>query len=163
MATNPLLKKMLDAGMQFTEISQKQAEKLVKEFVKVGQARKKDSDEMVRQIVDRGRTLSEQIVATVQTEFAKQMGKFAGRLDDVEGRVEALAAKMTEAAKSATDKVSEVAKSATDKVAEKVEAKMAPAAPVTQTHASGSTAASSTATVDQATVNPATKADSQSD
>jgi len=104
MATNPLLKRMLDAGMQFTEMSQKQAEKLVKEFVKVGQARKKDSDEMVRQIVDRGRNLSEQVVATVQAELAKQMGKFAGRLDDVEARVEALAARVGQAAKTTAKK-----------------------------------------------------------
>ncbi len=161
MATNPLLKKMLDAGMQFTEISQKQAEKLVKEFVKVGQARRKDSDELVRQIVDRGRTLSEQVVATVQAEFAKQMGKFAGRLDDVEGRVEALAAKMTEAAKSATEKVSEAAKSATEKVTEKAEAKMAPAAPATQTHVADSSAAPTTSA--KPTGGQATKVDSQSD
>lgn len=117
MAANPLLKRMLDAGMQFTEMSQKQAEKLVKEFVKAGQARKKDTDEMVRQIVERGRGLSEQIVASVQAELAKQMSKFAGRLDDVEGRVEALATKVGLAAKSATEKVAE--KAAGEKAAEK--------------------------------------------
>ncbi len=150
MATNPLLKKMLDAGMQFTEMSQKQAEKLVKEFVKAGQARKKDSNEMVRQIVDRGRNLSEQIVANVQAELAKQMSKFAVRLDDVEGRIEALAAKVGEAAKVATDKVTE---KVTDKVTtEHATPKMAPAAPSTQ----ASPAAS-------ATVDAPTKADSQSD
>ena len=148
MAPNPLLKRMLDAGMQFTEMSQKQAEKLVKEFVKKGQARKKDSDDMVRQIVDRGRNLSEQIVAAVQAELAKQMSKFAVRLDDVEGRVEALAVKVGVAAKAATDKVA-------DKVADRPAAKMAPASPVVQSH------------VDQAVVEPtvaeASKADSQSD
>ncbi len=106
MAANPLLKRMLDAGMHFTEMTQKQAEKLVKEFVKVGQARKKDSDEMVRQIVDRGRNLSEQVVATVQAELAKQMGKFAGRLDDVEARVETLAARVGQAAKTTAKKAS---------------------------------------------------------
>ena len=145
MATNPLLKRMLDAGMQFTEMSQKQAEKLVKEFVKSGQARKKDSDEMVRQIVDRGRTLSEQIVASVQAELAKQMSKFAGRLDDVEGRVEALAAKVGLAAKAATDKV-------TDKQpSEKPTVKMAAATPVVHAPAS------------EPPVDQAAKADSQSD
>ena len=138
MAANPLLKRMLDAGMQFTEVSQKQAEKLVKEFVKAGQARKKDSDEMVRQIVDRGRTLSEQVVASVQAELAKQMGKFAARLDDVEGRVEALAAKVGLAAKAATEKVAE--KAATEKAPDKVATEKA-------------------ATVE---TSPATKADSQS-
>lgn len=132
MAANPLLKKMLDAGMQFTEMSQKQAEKLVKEFVKAGHARKKDSDEMVRQIVDRGRNLSEQIVAAVQAELAKQMSKFAGRLDDVEARVEAIATKVGVAAKATTDKAKETAK--------KSAAKMAPAAPAATTHAAAADA-----------------------
>ena len=154
MATNPLLKRMLDAGMQFTEMSQKQAEKLVKEFVKTGQARKKDSDEMVRQIVDRGRSLSEQIVASVQAELAKQMSKFAVRLDDVEGRVEALATKVGLAAKAATDKVADKVadKTAGGKTAgDKPAAKMAPAAPVVQSH------------VAEAPADQAAKADSQSD
>jgi len=114
MATNPLLKKMLDAGMQFTEMSQKQAEKLVKEFVKAGQARKKDSDELVRQIVDRGRTLSEQIVASVQAEAAKQMSKFAGRLDEIEARVEALAAKVGMAPKATNEESAAPATPATE-------------------------------------------------
>ncbi len=145
MAANPLLKRMLDAGMQFTEMSQKQAEKLVKEFVKVGQARKKDSDEMVRQIVDRGRDLSEQMVAMVQAELAKQMGKFAGRLDDVEARVEALAARVGLAAKAtadrAADKATETAtdnatnQATTDATARKLDAvKMAPSTPAPTAH-----------------------------
>ena len=138
MAANPTLKKMLDAGMQFTEMSQKQAEKIVKEFVKAGQARKKDSDELVRQMVDRGRSLSEQVFAAIQAELAKQMGKFASRLDDVEGRVEALAAKVGLAAKATAEKV-----------AEKATPKMAPAPPAASSAApstaSPSTAATSTA------------------
>lgn len=148
MAANPLLKRMLDAGMQFTEMSQKQAEKLVKQFVKAGQARKKDSDELVKQIVDRGRNLSEQMVATVQAELAKQMGKFAGRLDDVEGRVEALAAKVGLAAKVATEKAT---------------TKMAPASATAPTTTSATTPADAQAPVVQETVVDSTKADSQSD
>ena len=154
MAPNPLLKKMLDAGMQFTEMSQKQAEKLVKEFVKAGQARKKDSDEMVRQIVDRGRNLSEQIVAAVQAELAKQMSKFAVRLDDVESRVETLAAKVGVAAKTATEKVATnkpaAAKPAAAKPADHKPAKMAQP-PVTASP------------VASAPVDAPAKADSQSD
>ena len=140
MAPNPVLKKMLDAGMQFTEMSQKQAEKIVKEFVKSGQARKKDSEELVRQMVDRGRGLSEQVVAAVQAELAKQMNKFAGRLDEVESRVEALAAKVGLAAKATADKV-----------AEKATPKMAPATPAASTGpsmAGPSTTPSSTAQAD---------------
>ena len=94
MSGTPLLKRMLDAGVQFTETSQDQAEKLVKEFVKAGQARRKDSEELVRQVVERGRSASEQLVATVQAEINKQLSKFASRLDEVEGRVEDIAKKL---------------------------------------------------------------------
>ncbi|HAP77707.1 MAG TPA: hypothetical protein DCR14_16705, partial [Acidimicrobiaceae bacterium] len=86
MAAHPLFKRLLDAGMQFTEMSQEQAEKLVKEFVKTGQARRKDSEAMVQQLVERGRSATEQLVATVQAELSKQLGRFADRLDDVEDR-----------------------------------------------------------------------------
>jgi polyhydroxyalkanoate synthesis regulator phasin len=156
MAANPLLKKMLDAGMQFTEMSQKQAEKLVKEFVKAGQARKKDSDDMVRQIVDRGRTLSEQIVAAVQAELAKQMSKFASRLDEVEGRVEALASKVGLASKQTSEK-------ATDKAASK------PAEPATAETAATVPSTTGPLKASPSTTGPlkaspsTTRADSQSD
>ena len=92
MSGTSLLKRMLDAGMQFTEMSQEQAEKLVKEFVKAGQARRKDSSELVQQLVDRGRTATEQWVSAAQSEIGKQLNRFAGRLDEVESRVEELAA-----------------------------------------------------------------------
>jgi polyhydroxyalkanoate synthesis regulator phasin len=104
MSGNPLLKRLLDAGMQFTEMSQEQAEKLVKEFVKNGQARRKDSEQLVQQLVDRGRSVTEQVVSVVQTELTKQLGKFACRLDEIESRVEELAQKVGLASKPAAKK-----------------------------------------------------------
>jgi len=94
MTGTPLLKRMLDAGMQFTGTSQEQAERLVKEFVKAGQARRKDTEELVRQVVERGRTATEHVVAAVHAEVNKQMAKFAGRIDDVEARVEEIAKRL---------------------------------------------------------------------
>ena len=94
MSGSPLLKRMLDAGVQFTGTSQEQAEKLVKDFVKVGQARRKDTEDLVRQIVDRGRTATEHLVAAVQAEVNKQMSKAAGRIDVLEARVEEIAKKL---------------------------------------------------------------------
>ena len=94
MTGTPLLKRMLDAGMQFTGTSQDQAEKLVKEFVKAGQARRKDTEDLVRQVVERGRTATEHLVATVQAEVNRQMNRVAGRLDELEGRVEEIAKKL---------------------------------------------------------------------
>ena len=129
MSGNPLLKRLLDAGMQFTEMSQEQAEKLVKEFVKNGQARRKDSEHLVQQFVERGRSATEQIVSTVQAELTKQLGKFASRLDEIEGRVEELAQKVGIASKPAAKKAT-AAKKAAPASAAAAPAKKAAAAPV---------------------------------
>ncbi|HAN35718.1 MAG TPA: hypothetical protein DCQ52_09810, partial [Acidimicrobiaceae bacterium] len=87
--------------MHFTETSQEQAEKVVNQLVKDGKARRKDSEELVQQLVRRGRKATEQMVSTVQAEISKQMGKFAGRLDDIESRVEELAQRAGVASKPA--------------------------------------------------------------
>ena len=127
MTGTPLLKRMLDAGMQFTGTSQDQAEKLVKDFVKAGQARRKDTEDLVRQIVERGRTATEHVVATVQAEVNKQMSRVAGRLDELEGRVEEIAKKLGLPSKPA--KKPALAKKAAAKAApaKKAPAKKAPA------------------------------------
>ncbi|MDO8389201.1 MAG: hypothetical protein Q7V57_01845 [Actinomycetota bacterium] len=133
MTGSPLLKRMLDAGVQFTETSQEQAEKLVKEFVKAGQARRKDSEELVRTVVERGRTASEHLVATVQAELNKQLGRFAGRLDELEARVEDLAKRLglpsKPAKKASAKKAAPTTQTPVKKVAlaKKAPAKKAPA------------------------------------
>ncbi len=112
MSGNALLKRLLDAGMNFTEMSQEQAEKVVKEFVKGGQARRKDTEKLVHEMVGRGRSATESLVSTVQAEITKQLGKFASRLDDVEGRVEDLAHKVGLTSKAAPVKKAAAAKKA---------------------------------------------------
>jgi polyhydroxyalkanoate synthesis regulator phasin len=72
-------------------MSQDQAEKLVKEFVKAGQARRKDSGDLVDQLVTRGRETTEQILGNIRSEVSRQLGKFADRLDDIERQVKDLA------------------------------------------------------------------------
>ena len=91
MPGNPVLKRLLDAGAQFTEMSQSTAEKLVNEFVRNGQVRRKDAEKTVRQLVDRGRASTEHLLSSIQSEVAKQLGRFADRIDDVEDRIEDLA------------------------------------------------------------------------
>ena len=125
MTGTPLLKRMLDAGMQFTGTSQDQAEKLVKEFVKAGQARRKDTEDLVRQVVERGRTATEHVVATVQAEVNKQMSRVAGRLDEIEGRVEEIAKKLGLPSKPARKAAAPAKKTAASKAPAK---KAAPSA-----------------------------------
>jgi polyhydroxyalkanoate synthesis regulator phasin len=94
MSGNALIKRLLDAGMQFTGMTQEQAEKIVKELVRNGQARRKDSEKLVEELVSRGREVTETAVAAMQAEWTKQLGRFAARLDDIESNVEDIAQKL---------------------------------------------------------------------
>ena len=94
MSAQPLLKRLLDAGLQFTDTTQDQAEKLVREFVKNGQARRKDTELLVEQIVGRGRDAAEQLIATVQAEVARHTARLTAQLDELEARVDDLAARL---------------------------------------------------------------------
>ena len=94
MAANTLLKKLLDAGMQFTETSQASAEKLVSDLVKKGEVRRKDAEKTVQLLVDRGRSSSEHVLGSIQHEVSRQVSRFAERLDGIESRIEELAAQV---------------------------------------------------------------------
>lgn len=94
MSGNPLLKRLLDAGLQFTEMSREQADKLVKEFVRNGQAKRKDRELLVEQLLERGRAVSEGVAAVIQREIGKHLATVVARLDDVEDRVEELAGRL---------------------------------------------------------------------
>ena len=92
-ATNghTLLKRLLDAGMHFTEMSQSTAEKIVNDFVKAGEVRRKDAAKAVQELVERGRSSSGQAMSAAQSELAKQLGRLADQLDGLETRIEDLA------------------------------------------------------------------------
>ncbi len=141
MSANSLIKRLLDAGMQFTEMSQDKAEKIVKELVKSGQAKHKDSQHMVDELVARGREAGGSAFAQFQSEMSKQLGRFAGQLDELEGRVEEIAQKLgivhkpapvkkaAPAKKAAAKKAAPAKKAAAKKAApaKKAAAKKAPA------------------------------------
>jgi len=91
MTAKPLLKKLLDTGVMFSGMTQDQAEKLVRELVKAGEARRKDSAKLVEQLLSRSREVGGSTLASLQAEIAKQLGRVAGRLDVIEQRVEELA------------------------------------------------------------------------
>lgn len=133
MAGKPLLKRLLDTGMQFSEMSQSNAEKIVGDLVKAGQLRRKDAEKSVQSLVDRGRATTEHLINLIQGEVAKQLGRFAQRLDDVEARVESVAGTMGDAARPAPPKASATKKAAPKKAA----AKKAPAKKATPKTAAG--------------------------
>ncbi|HUF83613.1 MAG TPA: hypothetical protein VMQ81_03370 [Acidimicrobiia bacterium] len=114
--------KFLEAGAQFTDMSKRQAESLVKNLVKEGEVRRKDAEQTVQTLLDRGKATAEHVAALVQKEVAKQVGAFSERFDEVEDRVEALAARLHQApraAKKSTAKKSTAKKSTAKKTAAK--------------------------------------------
>ncbi len=131
MSGNALIKRLLDAGMQFTGMTQEQAEKIVKELIRNGQARRKDSERLVEELVSRGREVTESAVAAMQAEWTKQLGRFAARLDEIESSVEDIAQKLgiTKKAPAAPAKKAAPAKAAPAKAApaKKAPAKKSPA------------------------------------
>ncbi|MEO5724967.1 MAG: hypothetical protein ABIQ39_12345 [Ilumatobacteraceae bacterium] len=91
MASTSPLKRLIDAGMQFNEMTQAAAERIVGEMVRAGELRRKDAEQTVHQLVQRGRAATEQMIAAVRSEVTKQIALVAGRLDDIESRIEDLA------------------------------------------------------------------------
>ena len=117
MAPHSIVKRLLDAGMQFTEMSQSSAEKLVNEFVKAGQVRRKDAGKTVQELVDRGRSSTEHLMASVQSEVSKQLARFADQVDGLEDRIEDLARSVGMMAKQAAPAAPAAAKKAPAKKA----------------------------------------------
>lgn len=89
---NTTIKDYVDAGVQFTEMSRKQAETLVKSLVKAGEVRRKDAEQLVQSLLTRGKETTDRLSTAVQAEVAKQMKAFSIRFDELEGLVESLAA-----------------------------------------------------------------------
>ena len=127
MASNNLIKRLLDTGVMFTGMTQEQAEKIVKELVKAGQARRKDSAAMIEQLISRSRDAGGAAVASLQAELSKQLGRIAARLDGVEQRVEELAQKVGLMSKPAPAPAPAPAAPAKKAPAKKAPAKKAPA------------------------------------
>src|SRR4249919_326525 len=88
------LKRLLDSGVEFTDMSQKNAEKIVSDFVKAGELRRKDAETVVQHLVERGRESTEHFVSLVQAEVSKQLARFANRLDELEAQLEGVAGKI---------------------------------------------------------------------
>jgi polyhydroxyalkanoate synthesis regulator phasin len=128
MPSNPVLKRFLDAGVQFTEMSQQTAEKLVSELVNAGQLRRKDAAETVQTLVDRGRASTEQLVTMIQSEVGKQLVRIADRIDDLEDMIEDLGEELGLRAKEAKEAAPAAPSAPAKKApAEKAPAKKAPA------------------------------------
>ena len=106
MAQNDMLKRYLDAGLAFTQMTQSRAEKIVKELVRAGEIRREQTQERVDDLVERSRKNTEAMLDLVRSEIASQLGGLGiATKEDVarlEAKIAALSSSRAGAAKKAT-------------------------------------------------------------
>lgn len=73
MAKNPLIKRFLDAGVQFTEMTQSRAEAIVKDLVKTGEVQGEQAQKFVDELVARSRKNTDKFVEAIRKEVQNQV------------------------------------------------------------------------------------------
>jgi polyhydroxyalkanoate synthesis regulator phasin len=73
MAQNPLIKRYLDAGMAFTQMTQSRAEAIVKDLVKQGEVKSKQAEDLIEQLVERSKANTEGLLEMVRSEVRDQL------------------------------------------------------------------------------------------
>jgi polyhydroxyalkanoate synthesis regulator phasin len=75
MANNERIRKYLDAGSVFGQVTRGRAEEIVRELVNAGDIQRSQAQEWVDTLVDRSRKTSEQIIEMVRHEVAAQLNR----------------------------------------------------------------------------------------
>lgn len=105
MAQNPLIKRYLDAGMAFTQMTQARAEAIVKDLVKAGEVQAQKTEEMVNQIVERSKKNTEKLLELVRKEVRDQVSSLGlATKDDIAALEKKIAAQKAAPRKAATKK-----------------------------------------------------------
>src|SRR3954452_1932260 len=73
MPQNDFLKRYLDAGMAFTQMTRTRAEAIVKDLVKAGEVQREQTQERVDELVNRSRKNTEQFMDMIRKEVSKQL------------------------------------------------------------------------------------------
>lgn len=103
MAQNPLIKRYLDAGMAFTQMTQSRAEAIVKDLVKTGAVQAQRTEDLVNQLVERSRKNTDKLLEVVRKEVRDQIASLGlATKDDISRLEKKIAA--TPAKKAATKK-----------------------------------------------------------
>ena len=73
MAQTDLLKKYLDAGLAFTQMTQQRAEAIVKDLVKAGEVQASQATQRRNELVERSRQNTENMFAAIRKEVGEQV------------------------------------------------------------------------------------------
>lgn len=111
------LKQYLDAGLEFTEMTRKRAEKIVKELVKANEVQRDQAQQWVDDLLERSRKASVAFAEAVRVEVTRQLSEL-GLVDapkKAASTAKAAATKTTGTAKAAAKKTAGTAKAAAKK------------------------------------------------
>ena len=75
MAQTDLLKRYLDAGVAFTQMTQSKAEAIVRDLVRAGEVQTGDARQRVEELLDRSRRNTDSLVKLVREEVNGQVAK----------------------------------------------------------------------------------------
>ena len=133
MAQNDVVKRYIDAALEFADLTQSRAESLVKDLVKAGEVQSDQAREAVSDLLERSRRNSEKLMEIVRKEVRRQITSLGlasqADIDRVERRLSAMfgPAKKAPAKKAPAKKASAKKASAKKASAKKAPAKKAPA------------------------------------
>ena len=73
MAQNDMLKRYLDAGMAFTQLTRARAEAIVKDLVKAGELQREQTQDALEDLLERSRKNTDQLRDLVRKEIREQL------------------------------------------------------------------------------------------
>ena len=103
MANNERIRKYLDAGSVFGQVTRGRAEEIVRELVNSGDIQRSQAQEWVDTLVERSRKTSEQIIEMVRHEVAAQLSRVDGKaIENLSRQVADVLKKSADAGRRAT-------------------------------------------------------------
>jgi hypothetical protein len=90
MANSNFLKRLMDAGVTFGEVTQTKADEIAN-LLKENGVKRKDAEATVAALADHARQTTERFVGRIKAEMADQIVVLADRIDELEDRLEQLA------------------------------------------------------------------------
>jgi polyhydroxyalkanoate synthesis regulator phasin len=103
MAANERIKKYLEAGTVFGQVTRARAEEIVKELASAGDIQRGQTQEWVDNLVERSRRTSEQVLDLVRHEVSAQLDKIDSKaIENIASQVADILKRSAEAGRTAT-------------------------------------------------------------
>ena len=84
MAAIDVVRKYLDAGVSYAQVTREKAEEIVKDLVKVGEVKADEAQDAVKDLVERSRKSSEALSERIRVEVKEQMAEVKEQLAKVQ-------------------------------------------------------------------------------